>query len=115
MSRLQDNTVPHFKKLDGPIDFISEFIHPILMRHGKEVINIYRFGRLIIRVRHKVRQLILKEVPYTGDKLRIDGYYYSDPSNLTYGEYSGVAIFYRSGIIIHPWVKPESQNIVHYI
>ena len=49
----------------------------------------------------------MDKAPYTGDELRIDGYYYSD---LVYEEYIRVAVFYRDGFCIHTSFVPKTQD-----
>jgi len=65
------------------------------------------------------RDLRMKKIPYLGDELRIDGYYYS---NIEY--YSsldgirgsiGVAVFYRDGFCIYTEVSPVNQDTLNYI
>ncbi len=41
-------------------------------------------------------ELSLKKTPYTGNQLRIDGYYYSRDSSSIYDSY----IFYRNGVLL---------------
>jgi hypothetical protein len=54
----------------------------------------------------------MTKTPYSGDELRIDGYYYS---NIRPANYIGVAIFYMDGFCIHTWIKPVNQDTLNYI
>ena len=49
----------------------------------------------------------MDKAPYTGNELRIDGYYYS---GVTSGGSIAVSVFYRDGFCIHTRFKPESQD-----
>jgi hypothetical protein len=54
----------------------------------------------------------MQKTPYTGDKLKIDGYYYSNP---IYRNDIRVAIFYKDGFCIFTWATPNSQDTLNYI
>ena len=60
----------------------------------------------------KLFDLTMSKTPYTGDELRIDGYYYS---NLTLDNDLGIAVFYRDGFCIHTWLSPEDKDTLGYI
>jgi hypothetical protein len=62
----------------------------------------------------KLRDLTMKRIPYLGDELRIDGYYYSNPNpDVGYG--IGVAVFYRDGFCIHLWTDIKDQDTLNFI
>jgi len=67
---------------------------------------------LLISCEKERQDLSMDKIPYTGDELRIDGYYYS---NLTLADDIGVAVFYRDGFCINTWVKPINQDTLSYI
>ena len=54
--------------------------------------------------------------PYTGNELRIDGYYYSN-SIEEYGPPAqrGLAVFYRNGVCIHALVRIESPDTLTFL
>lgn len=60
----------------------------------------------------KLHELSLSKTSYTGDELRIDGYYYS---NIVFTDRIGIAIFYRDGFCINTWVKPVNSDTLSYI
>jgi hypothetical protein len=60
----------------------------------------------------ELHKLSMAKTPYTGNELRIDGYYYS---NLTSADDIGVAVFYRDGVCINTWVKPVNSDTLSYI
>jgi hypothetical protein len=51
----------------------------------------------------------MQKTPYTGDKLRIDGYYYSNPY---YENQVSIAVFYRDGFCIHTRIISKSGDIL---
>ena len=55
----------------------------------------------------------MKKIPYFGDELRIDGYYYSNT------EYEGggirVVVFYQDGFCIYTLIAPTYQDTLKYI
>ncbi len=59
-----------------------------------------------------LQELSLAKTPYTGDELRIDGYYYS---NITSLNDLGIAIFYRDGFCIHVFTDIECQDTLSFI
>ncbi|MBT3208441.1 MAG: hypothetical protein HN704_10265 [Bacteroidetes bacterium] len=67
---------------------------------------------LIVGCSKKLFDLTMSKTPYTGDELRIDGYYLS---NSTSENNLCVAVFYRDGFCIHTRVIPESEDIFDYI
>lgn len=60
----------------------------------------------------ELHELSLSKTPYTGDELRIDGYYYS---NQVYNNYRGVAVFYRDGVCIHGLTSIEGTDTLSFI
>lgn len=60
----------------------------------------------------ELHKLSLPKTPYTGNELRIDGYYYS---NQVYNNYNGVAVFYRDGVCIHVLTHIEGSDTLSYI
>ena len=58
------------------------------------------------------RDLRLQKIPYLGNELRIDGYYYS---TIQYDKYMRVAVFYRDGFCINTAVKLVGQDTLNYI
>ncbi len=61
---------------------------------------------LLLGCEKQFHNLKLKRVPYTGNELRIDGYYYSEEDNN--GDHS-IAVFFRNGICIYTYT--DSENI----
>lgn len=60
----------------------------------------------------ELHELSMAKTPYTGNELRIDGYYYSNP---TTENNIGIAVFYRDGICMHLFERPESQDTIGFI
>jgi hypothetical protein len=60
----------------------------------------------------KLYELSMAKTPYTGNELRIDGYYYSNP---TTENNIGIAVFYRDGVCMHLFERPESQDTLDFI
>lgn len=60
----------------------------------------------------ELHKLSLVKTPYTGDELRIDGYYYS---NQVFTDYNGIAVFYRVGICMNVYSRIESQDTLSFI
>jgi hypothetical protein len=65
----------------------------------------------------KLQDLIMKKTPYTGNELRIDGYYYSSPR---YDQYTNetsinVAVFYKDGFCIYTNGRPPNLDTLGYI
>lgn len=58
---------------------------------------------------HKLR---MPKTPYTGNELRIDGYYYS---NKTKDNNIGIALFYRDGVCMHLFERPESPDTIGFV
>ncbi len=57
--------------------------------------------------------LTIKKIPYLGDELRIDGYYYSD---LDFNNNLSAAVFYKDGFCIHTRIaSPVNQDTLNYI
>jgi hypothetical protein len=60
----------------------------------------------------------MNKTPYFENKLRIDGYYYS---NIAWYDkyidrtYIGIAVFYRDGFCIHTWGEPINHDTLGYI
>jgi len=48
---------------------------------------------LLLTTCHKDKELSMKAIPYTGDELKINGYYYKNK-----GEYSHVLVFFANGV-----------------
>jgi hypothetical protein len=67
---------------------------------------------LFVSCEKELHDLSMDKNPYTGDELRIVGYYYT---NLTSANDIGVAVFYRDGFCINTWVKPINQDTLRYI
>lgn len=59
-----------------------------------------------------LQYLTMFKTPYTGDDLRIDGYYYSSPIN---ENYIRVAVFYRDGFCFHTSINPKNQDTLNCI
>jgi hypothetical protein len=59
-----------------------------------------------------LRELRMSKESYTGDDLRIDGYYYS---KRTSAKDIGIAVFYRDGVCIHTWGTPSDEDTLQYI
>ena len=59
--------------------------------------------------------LIMRKIPYTENKLRIDGYYYSDIDKEISDMAHNIAIFYRDGFCFHILTQPKGQDILQYI
>jgi hypothetical protein len=60
----------------------------------------------------ELHELSMAKIPYTGNELRIDGYYYS---NQVYNNYNAVAVFYRDGACIHVFTSIEGADTLNYI
>lgn len=60
----------------------------------------------------ELHELSLTKIPYTGDELRIDGYYYS---NQVFTDYNGIALFYRDGVCMNVYTRIESQDTISFI
>jgi hypothetical protein len=60
----------------------------------------------------ELHELSMAKTPYTGDELRIDGYYYS---NQTTADDINLAVFYRDGVCIHMFARIESQDTISFI
>jgi len=56
--------------------------------------------------------LSMSKTPYTGNELRIDGYYYS---GITPADDIGIAVFYRDGVCIHMYTRPKGQDTLDFI
>lgn len=57
-------------------------------------------------------KLNMAKTPYTGNELRIDGYYFS---NLTSAEDMGLAVFYRDGVCINVFTRIEGHDTLSFI
>ena len=53
-----------------------------------------------------LNELTMQKTPYLGNELRIDGYYYSD---IWFGSYRDVVVFYRDGFCIRDLVDSTEQ------
>lgn len=62
----------------------------------------------------KLQHLSMKKTPYSGNELRIDGYYYSNPDPDILGRIY-VAVFYQDGFCIYTQGSPENTDILSYI
>ena len=60
----------------------------------------------------ELKELSMDKIPYTGDELRIDGYYYS---NQVYTDYIGIAVFYRDGACMNVFSRIKSQDTLAFI
>lgn len=60
----------------------------------------------------ELHELSMSKTPYTGDELRIDGYYYS---NQTTTNDINIAVFYRDGVCIHMFAQIEGQDTLCFI
>ena len=60
----------------------------------------------------ELHEFSLSKTPYTGDELRIDGYYYS---NLTSADDIAIAVFYRDGVCINVYTRVEGQDTLSFI
>lgn len=60
----------------------------------------------------ELHKLSMVKTPYTGDELRIDGYYYS---NQVFTDYNGIAVFYRNGVCMNVFSRIESQDTLSFI
>jgi hypothetical protein len=60
----------------------------------------------------ELQELSMSKIPYAGDELRIDGYYYS---NLTSANDIGIAVFYRDGVCINVFTSIEGQDTIDFI
>ena len=54
----------------------------------------------------------MERIPYNGNELRIDGYYYSQ---LRSDDLVGVGVLYRNGVCIHFLFRPEIVDTLNYI
>ena len=59
----------------------------------------------IISCTDRFLDLNLEMKPYSGNQLRIDGYYYANSSSYFAGNYYEVAVFYRNGFCINTHVQ----------
>ena len=78
------------------------------------VIRFYLFMAVMLlgSCEKELHELSMAKTPYIGDELRIDGYYYSD---LTTANDIGIAVFYRNGVCLHLFERPESQDTLSFI
>ena len=60
----------------------------------------------------ELHELSLSKTPYSGDELRVDGYYYS---NLTSVDDIAIAVFYRDGVCFNVYTRIESQDTLNFI
>jgi len=60
----------------------------------------------------RLDELMMNKSPYTGSELRIDGYYMSSPNS---SMDVGVGVFYRDGVCIHFFFRPETLDTMNYI
>ena len=60
----------------------------------------------------ELHELNMSKTPYTGNELRIDGYYYSKASN---SSLSGIAVFYRDGLCMFFHTSIGSKDTILYI
>lgn len=67
---------------------------------------------ILFGCRKELYQLSMSRVPYTGNELKINGYYYS---NLTSSNDIGLAMFYRNGVCMFMYTRIESQDTLSYI
>jgi hypothetical protein len=61
--------------------------------------------------------LFLDKVPYTGDELRTDGYYYHSRPTVSFPELKiiRVAVFYRDGFCMYFGLQQETSNLTQRI
>lgn len=80
------------------------------------VIRLYTFFALILlscaSCEKDREELSLLKTAYSGNELRIDGYYYSNP---TPADDIGVAVFYRDGVCINVYTRVEDQDTLSFI
>lgn len=67
---------------------------------------------LFIGCEKKLYELSMSKVPYLGQELRLDGYYYS---NKVFGNHNGIAMFYKDGICFHLFGLIEDHDTISYI
>jgi len=67
---------------------------------------------LLASCKKERHDLSLNKIPYTGNELRIDGYYYS---NRVFTDYAGIAVFYRDGTCINVFSRIESLDTTKFI
>lgn len=67
---------------------------------------------LCISCEKELHKLNMTKTPYTGNELRIDGYYYS---NLTSADDIGLAVFYRNGVCINVFTRIKGQDTLRFI
>jgi hypothetical protein len=72
--------------------------------------NFFLFTTILLLASCKVafNDLTMVRIPYDGNELRIDGYYYSNPDS---EKRVGIAVFYRNGVCMYiPPMTLKSQN-----
>lgn len=67
---------------------------------------------LVLSCEKKLYDLGMEKIPYDGNELKINGYYYSTPDSN--GDI-GLAVFYRDGFCIHMFLDINSKDTLHYI
>ncbi len=60
----------------------------------------------------ELHELSMSKTPYTGNELRIDGYYFS---NQTAPKDINIAVFYEDGVCIHLFAEMTSQDTFSFI
>ena len=78
----------------------------------KNLLFIVLISILFSSCEKKLYNLSMSRIPYTGNELKIDGYYYSNQS-WTNGVI--LAVFYRNGVCIHLFLDIESNDTLNYI
>lgn len=83
------------------------------------IFTIIIFGTLFFSASscQKMYDLQMTRSPYTGNELRIDGYYYSDWQYKQHPEEGArsLTIFYRNGVCIHTLVHVESPDTLKFL
>ena len=60
----------------------------------------------------ELHKLSMAKTPYTGNELKMDGYYYSNPYP---GNVIGIAVLYRNGVCVHMRTEIKSQDTTGFI
>lgn len=67
---------------------------------------------LLVACEKELHKLTMPKAPYTGNQLRIDGYYYSNPNS---DNSMGIAVFYRDGVCVHMFASPTREDIPDFV
>ena len=76
------------------------------------VLMFFAMNLLFCSCEKERQELSMAKTPYTGNELRIDGYYFS---NQVFTDYIGIAVFYRNGICINVFTQIESHDTISFI